>query len=197
MSVQTPSSHAVFDGPATVGFANCGHRGTPGTQASQITCLIEITEQGRWHAYGRCSYGQNQGYYEENYRHGPYEGRGDSVAEALDRMLERADNPYREELRKAIFDARLDAEDRFGPRWEKISWVEAMLAEHRRLLLETPESTESLPLGVLSDKDGTWRQAEIARLETILARRQQRPHSPLTDASDEELLEEARYRRLI
>ena len=46
-----------------------GKSGMPGTEASEITCRILVSQGGKWEATGYFSTGCNQGYYQERIVH--------------------------------------------------------------------------------------------------------------------------------
>ena len=87
-----------------------GEPGTPGSGASQITCDIVARRDGRWEAEGLHSTGCNQGYYQENYSHGPWRGRGDTPESAVRDMVSRADDAYQGDMRRAGHDALLEVD---------------------------------------------------------------------------------------
>jgi len=99
----------------TLATADVGNHGSPGSQASEITCSIAYVRQGRLQAEGRFSVGCNQGSYQENYVYGPWRGRSDTISGAIKKMLEVVPDEYREDIRRAAQEAQYDAEDAIVP----------------------------------------------------------------------------------
>ena len=93
---------------ASVDVGDCGN---PGSVASQIICEIRQLKSGRYEAKGSHSVGCNQGYYQENYSHGPWRGRGDTVSNAIAAMLEDVPEDYLKEIRQAAKEAMYQLED--------------------------------------------------------------------------------------
>jgi hypothetical protein len=94
----------------TAASVDIGDGGHPGSGASQITCEIIARRDGKWEAHGYHSVGCNQGYYQENYGHGPWAGRGETPEAACRDMVERADDEYQADMRRAAHDAMLEIE---------------------------------------------------------------------------------------
>ena len=88
-----------------------GSPGHPGTGATKIRCRIFERSDGRYDAEGYYSEGCNQGYYQENYGHGPWNGRGATPRQACDDMIARADDEYQRDMRDAAHDALLALDD--------------------------------------------------------------------------------------
>lgn len=186
----TKTRHVAYTGSYLVGYADVGDPGMPGSGASEKRCWLRINNRGRWVA--ECSYstGCNQGYYQENYCYGPWEGRGDTPQEAVSSMLSRVDDEYRDSMRKASHDAMNDAEENFGSQWESTTWAEAGIFRQQRLINSDRHSLKYVPFQSNDDDEiDAWRSAEISRLEKRLP-------SKLSHISDEELLAECKLRGL-
>lgn len=193
------TKHKNYLGTYTVGFADVGDSGMPGSGASRIRCTIAIGKTGRWIATGSYSTGCNQGYYQENYSYGPWEGRGDSADEAIASMLRRCPEEYRGDIRNASHDAKIDAEEMFGEDWREQSWAAIGAQVQRRLFNQVFASTHAsskkkyLADGVEADDVDQWRLDELCRLEGKLGSNS----SPLSEVSDEAILAEVERRGLL
>lgn len=188
----TATKHKAYIGQYTVGHADVGYCGIPGSGASQKPCWIRITNRGRWSA--ECSYstGCNQGYYQENYSYGPWEGRGDTPHEAISAMLRRVDGEYRDDMRKAAHDAEINAENIHGPQWRSKTWMEIGVVLQQQLIDSQYQSAKYSPFSSKSDEGiDDWRQMEILRLQKRL-----KSTSSLSHLSDEDLIAECQLRGL-
>lgn len=189
----TISKHTNYLGTYTVGFADVGERGMPGSGASEIQCRLSIASRGRWIATGSYSTGCNQGYYQKNYSYGPWEGRGDTPDEAIASMLRRCPDEYRQDIRNASHDATIDAEEKHGEDWASQSHIAIGAQVQRRLIASTYVSKKYLPVGVEDTEDtDVWRLNEAIRLEKKLG-----DSNPLSEVSDEAIMSEARRRGLV
>ena len=187
------SRHVSFTGPMTVGFADVGSSGTPGSGASQERCWLRINNRGRWIAESSYSVGCNQGYYQENYGYGPWEGRGDTPSEAISAMMRRVPGEYAASIRNAGHDAQNQAERVFGSDWAKKTWAEVAIERQRELLASEYQSVKYSPFGDKGDPSiDAWREAEIKRLEKKIS-----STSPLSHIDDADLLAECMRRGLM
>jgi hypothetical protein len=60
---------------------------------------------------GWCSFGTNQGYFQENYSYGEWRGRGGTLDEARRDFLETVPSEYRDDMARASKEAIFEAED--------------------------------------------------------------------------------------
>jgi len=88
-----------------------GVEGTPGSGASESTCEVFRLTSGRYEFVAEESSGSNQGYYQEDYSYGPWRGRGDSLAEARQALLEIVPEDHRESVARSSQEALYEAED--------------------------------------------------------------------------------------
>jgi len=94
-----------------IASVDVGNAGSPGSSASEFLCSIWRRADGRYDCEGSWSIGCNQGYYQENYSHGPWRGRGDTTEEAVADMVTTVPDKYQGSMRRAGHDALLEAED--------------------------------------------------------------------------------------
>ena len=169
-----------------------GRMGRPGDGASKICCVIKARRDGRWDAVGSASDGQNQGYYQENYSYGPWDGRGATPRDAVDAMVERSDDLWKTQMRNAGSDAILEmTETSFAELAKKeADRIEDALSRDKCDEVGKCRIAGNILVGSREFRD------EI-RTRAIKILRRNAPKSPLDTVSDDEILAEAKRRGLI
>lgn len=169
-----------------------GRMGQPGDSATKICCVIEARRDGRWEAVGSVSEGSNQGYYQENYSHGPWAGRGATPREAVDAMVRRAESDWQDNMRKAGSDSILKLNKTC---FTKLAKTEADRIEDALGRDECDGVDKCRIAGRILVGSREFRDEIRARAIRIL--RRNAPKSPFTTISDDEILAEAKRRGLI
>lgn len=177
----------------TAASVDIGDSGHPGTGASKIECDIIARRDGRWEAEGSVSDGCNQGYYQENYSYGPWRGRGDTPQDAVKDMVERADDNYQDDMRRAGHDALLECDD--------ATFASLAAAEADRIegVLSSgePEGSRYAKIGPRKYYvDANQRTNLRRRAVNVLRRIAANNTSPLASVSDDDLMAEVERRGL-
>lgn len=111
----------------------------PGSGATQIVCKLFARSDSRWECLGRYSTGSNQGYYQENYGYGPWEGLGKTPEGAISHMLARVDQEFIGQMRQAAHDALMER-DKFDATFASLAAKEV---ERLESLLNNGEREDS------------------------------------------------------
>lgn len=173
---------------------DAGYDGMPGTAACRSTCELYARRDGRWDAVGAYSSGQNQGYYQETFSYGPWEGRGDTPEAAVRAMVARADDDHRDAMRRAGHDACLEVDGR--------SWADLVRVERDRIrdILERGERDgcryarlAGRQYKLPADERAELRRAALKVLDRLIGA----DANPLADVEDDVLLAEVERRGLM
>lgn len=88
-----------------------GYHGQPGQYGNECEVVIYRLRPGRYEAIGNASNGKNQGVYVGDYHYGPWRGRGDTIDDAVNSMMEVVDSDWHKMTLKAAREAAYEAED--------------------------------------------------------------------------------------
>ena len=175
---------------------DCGDAGHPGSQACQCVCELWAHRNGKWSAVGRYSTGCNQGYYQENYSYGPWQGKGGTPHEAAIDMVRRAGlDGRRTEMQRAAHDAlaEIDADMTFAA----LATAEADRIESLVRAGEARDSSRMYIGGVAYFIESVDERMALRRRAVKQLRRLAGDDLVEITMTDDELLAEARRRGLI
>jgi hypothetical protein len=173
--------------PAEIRVArhDAGSEGMPGSDATQAIVSLFVRRNGKYRACAAASTGSNQGYYQENYSHGPWSALADTAEDAVRRAVALAPAEWQPELRTAGAEVLAEADG--------ATWRSALVDEIARLerILEggeNPAARRYTILGVRLEEASqeardAVRRAAIAKMRRAVAKLD----GPLARYSDEEL----------
>lgn len=103
-------------------------------EQTEIKCKIYLLPTGQCEAVGTVCYGENQGYYPEDFFFGPWPGRGDTPKAAVQAMLDIVDSDHLSEMREAGQSAQYEADDTLAKQGNLIdSLIESWISREREL----------------------------------------------------------------
>jgi len=176
------------------GSADAGYSSPPGGGVVEAQCSLYARRDGRWEAEGAYESGSNQGYFRADYSYGPWVGRGDTPEEAIASMVRRADDGYRDAMRRAGHDAALEADG------QTFATLAALEADRIDAVIGRGELSESTTVRIGPKRyfgaDVDTRMDLRRRAVASLRRAAKPADTALVKVSDERLLREMARRGL-